>query len=284
MLRKSIYSVIFFILILNLQAQESEEKTVQNIFKGSRFINGHSSNLAEAGELQMNIQHRFGDISDGIYQLFGLDLASMRLGFEYGIAKNLSIEIGRSSMFKTYDGSVKFRIAQQSSHFPLTVTTTVGGSIPTEKNYFPEIINKFLDKSSGNAQLHLAKTIGIIGLHVTPGYLYTGYFKDTEKNSYKNLDVITLGLGGSLQVSKKVSVNLEYLYHFNENIMAKKPLSLGVDLGVGGHLFQLQITNSQAMFHQALYTNTYGDWGNGILYFGFNLIRTFKIKYNEEFY
>jgi hypothetical protein len=282
MLRKSICSVIFFILVLTLHAQESEKKTVQNIFKGSRFINGHSSNLAEAGELQMNIQHRFGDISDGIYQLFGLDLASMRLGFEYGIAKNLSIEIGRSSMFKTYDGSVKFRIAQQSSHFPLTVTTTVGGSVPTEKNYFPEIIDKFSDKYSGNAQLHLAKTIGIIGLQVTPGYLYTGYFKDIEKNSYKNLDVITLGFGGSVQVSKKVSVNLEYLYHFNENIMAIKPLSLGVDLGVGGHLFQLQITNSQAMFHQALYTNTYGDWGNGILYFGFNLIRTFKLKYNED--
>ncbi len=285
-MKKVIWSGIFALMVLSVQSQdsESEEDIIKNTFKGTRFVNAQSANIAEHGNLYLQIQHRFGDISDGAYELFGLDQATMRLGFEYGIAKNFSIGIGRSTIFKTYDGSVKFRVAQQSSYFPFTITTTFGGSVPTEKNYFPEQITNFSDKYSGNVQLHLAKTIGIIGLQVTPGYLYTGYFKDLEKNSYNNFDVITLGFGGSIKVSKKVSANLEYLYHFNENITANKPLSLGVDLDTGGHLFQLIITNSQAMFNQALYTNTYGDWTKGNLYFGFNLIREFRLKYTDNYF
>jgi len=94
--------------------------------------------------------------------------------------------------------------------------------------------------------------------------------------------MFTLGFGGSVKVSKKVSLNMEYLHHFENNLPANKPLSLGIDLDTGGHLFQIMVTNSQAMFNQALYTNTMGDWGKGNLYFGFNLIREFKLKYNDS--
>ncbi len=282
MIKKITWSGYLILLVLTIQAQDDEK--IENTFKGTRFINSQSANLAEEGVLVMQIQHRFGDISQGMYELFGLDQATMRLGFEYGITKFFTVGIGRSSMFKTYDASLKFRLAQQSVHFPFTITTTIGGSIPTERNYFPEVIKKFSDKNSGNVQLHLAKTIGIIGLQVTPGYLYTGYYNDIITNSYKNLDVVTLGFGGSVKVSKKVSVNLEYLHHFNEKISANKALSAGVDLVYGRHLFQLMATNSQAMFNQALYTNTYGDWTNGEIYFGFNLIRKFTLKYNEDYF
>jgi len=271
----------FLIHFGNAQEAETDAK-IDNIFKGTRLVNAQSANLPGQGELLLDIQHRFGDISEGMYEFFGLDQATMRLGFEYGIAKNIAVGVGRSTMFKTYDGSVKLKVVQQSTHFPLTITTTFGASIPSEKNYFPEEIKNFSDKYSGNVQLHLAKTIGFIGLQVTPGYLYTGYFKDAETISYKNLDVVTLGFGGSVKLSKKVAVNMEYLHHFNENITANKPLSAGIDLTYGGHLFQLMVTNSQAMFNQALYTNTYGDWTDGNIYFGFNLIRKFKLKYTED--
>jgi hypothetical protein len=279
MMKKILWSGLLTIIFLSVQSQESEKEFIKNTFKGTRFVNAQSANIAEQGNLYLQIQHRFGDVSEGFYEFFGLDQATMRLGFEYGIAKNLSVGIGRSTLFKTYDGSVKFRVAQQSTTFPFTITTSAGVSFPIEKNYFPEQIKKFSDKYSGNVQLHVAKTMGIIGLQVSPGYLYTGYFTDLEKFSYNNFDIVTLGFGGSIKASKKVSVNLEYLYHFNNIITAKKPLSLGVDLDTGGHLFQLIITNSQAMFNQALFTHTYGDWTNGNLYFGFNLIREFKLKY-----
>ena len=74
-------------------------------------MNAHSANLAEDGDLLL-IQHRFGDISGGFYELFGLDQASIRLGFEYGVGKNLNFGIGRSTFMKMYDMMTKLRLAQ----------------------------------------------------------------------------------------------------------------------------------------------------------------------------
>ncbi len=272
-----IWSGILILVILNAQSQESEENFAKNTFKGTRFVNAQSANLAENGELLLLIQHRFGDISGGFYELFGLDQASMRLGFEYGVTKNLNIGIGRSTMFKTYDAFVKISVARQTESFPITIATTISGSVPTIRDYFPESNNSFSDKLSGSFQLHLAKTMGVLGLQVTPGYVHTGYLISESET----LDIFTLGFGGSVKVAKKVSVNLEYLHHFENQLSTTKPLSLGVDLDTGGHLFQLLVSNSQAMFNQALYTNTYGDWTKGKLYFGFNLIREFSLKYTD---
>lgn len=278
------WTAFFLLFVLNLHAQDSEDDEIKAVFRGTRFVHAQSSNLAEPGDLILLIQHRFGDISEGMYEFFGLDQATMRLGFEYGVAKFLTVGIGRSSMFKTYDGALKFRLFQQTTDFPLTIAATFGASLPTEKNYFPEQVTKFSDKYSGNAQLHLAKTMGVVSLLVSPGYLYTGYYKDSKTNSYKNLDVITLGLGGSVKLAKNVTLNLEYLHNFNDRITAMKALSAGVDLVYGEHLFQLMVTNSQAMFNQALYTNTMGDWSKGNIYFGFNLIRKFRLKYNDDYF
>jgi len=266
--------VVALVLFLSTSAQE-QKTTVDNIFKGTRLVNGQSANLVEHGKLLLLIQHRFGDIKGGAYQLFGLDQATMRLGFEYGLGENINVGIGRSTFMKTYDAFGKFRFAQQSQDFPLTIVGTVGGSVPTIKQVFPATHNSFSDKFSGNIQLHLAKTMGDVGIQLSPGYLNTGYLP--AKN--EKLSVFTLGIGGAVKLAKKVSFNVEYLYNSNNKITAKKPLSASIDITTGEHLFQLLFSNSQQMFNQALYTQTAGDWGSGNIYFGFNLIRKFRLKY-----
>jgi opacity protein-like surface antigen len=162
----------------------------------------------EHGKLLLLVQHRFGDISGGAYQLFGLDQATMRLGFEYGLGENINVGIGRSTFMKTYDLFGKFRFAQQNENFPLTIVGNVGGSLPTLKNYFSASNNNFSDKFSGSAQLHLARTIGDVGIQLSPGYLNTGYLLSIDKK----LSVFTLGIGGAVKLSKKVAFNLEYLF------------------------------------------------------------------------
>lgn len=280
MVSKIIQLSIFLLIFSTLNAQEKDEvKIVKNVFKGTRFVNSQSSNLTKNGELMLLIQHRFGEISGGTYQFFGLDQATMRLGFEYGFGDNINIGFGRSTMMKTYDAFGKIRIAQQSNHFPLSIVVTTGGSMPTIRNYFPDSSDNFSNKASGNFQLHLAKTFEKFGLQFTPGYIKTG-FLPTER---ENFAMMTFGFGGSVRASKKVSINLEYLHHFEEGLSTQKPLSVGVDIDTGGHLFQLVLTNSQAMTDQSLYTNTYSHWTKGNIYFGFNLIREFKIKYVNDF-
>ncbi|MDB4584772.1 DUF5777 family beta-barrel protein, partial [Draconibacterium sp.] len=248
-------------------------------FKGTRLVNGHSANLAEKGELQLLIQHRFGNINGGFYELFGLDQASMRIGFEYGFGKNFNLGFGRSTYLKTYDLFGKYRIVQQTTNFPFTATVNAGGSFPAIRDYFPDSYDSFSDKVSGNVQLHLATTIKKLSFQVSPGFLKTGYIPAESEN----FSLFTMGFGGSFRISKKVSTNIEYLVPFNSDLPGKNPLSFGLDLDTGGHLFQIVISNNQRMFDQAVYTNTAGDWTEGSLFFGFNLIREFDINKTLDF-
>lgn len=273
--------ILIVVLTITVNAfawgQEHEKKEIDPIFKGSRFIHGQSANLAHQGELFLLIQHRFGDISGGMYDFFGLDYASMRLGFEYGITDNLNIGIGRSTMLKTYNGMVKYRFARQTETFPLTIAATAESSLPSLRDYFPDPYNSLSDKLSAGLMLHLASTVGKFGFQLTPGFLRTGYLL----NEAGNFSLFTTDIGASVKVSKKVSVNLEYMHHFNQDLISKKPLSLGLDLDTGGHLFQIMVSNTQAMFTQGLYTNSFGDWSKGKVYFGFNLIREFDLIYRD---
>ena len=64
--------------------------------------------------MDVKISHRFGKLNEGAYEFFGLDNATMRMGFDYGITKNLMVGIGRSTYQKTYDAFLKLKILRQS--------------------------------------------------------------------------------------------------------------------------------------------------------------------------
>lgn len=276
-MRKTLFLLMWFLVGIGLQAQESGFSS--HSFQGTRFVNSQSVNLAEKGELHLLIQHRFGDISGGFYDLFGLDQASMRLGFEYGFGNDFNMGVGRSTYLKTFDGFAKYRFLRQDDDIPFSLVITAGGSVPTLKGFFPEGYNSFSKKVSGNVQLHIARTMGRIGIQLSPGFLKTGYLHSLNKD----VNTVHLNMGGSVRISEKVSANLEYLHAFNSEMDGKMPVSTGIDIDTGGHLFQLVLSNSQAMFDQALFTNVTGDWGKGKLYFGFNLIREFDINKPLDF-
>jgi len=269
-------AISFFAVILGigLNAQEEEVEPVKNIFHGNRFINLQSPNVASKNELQLFIQHRFGDIKGGFYEFFGLDDSQSRIGFEYGLTKNFTIGIGRSSYLKTFDSFLKYRFFTQKASFPLTLTATASGSVPTICNYFPKEYNSFSELASWDVQLHISKSFKSLGFLVSPGFIRTGYILE-ENDSYS---FFTLGVGGSVKLSKKISANIEYLQRFEDKIDYVNPLSASVDIKTSGHLFQIVISNAQQMYDQGIITNPEGDWTTGNLYLGFNLIRGFQFN------
>src|SRR5215207_5511711 len=84
-------------------------------FKSSRVINGQSMELIGKGVLDVRILHRFGLVSNGAKEFFGLDQASMRMGFDYGLGTNLTIGAGRSTLNKELDIFFKYRPVRQGS-------------------------------------------------------------------------------------------------------------------------------------------------------------------------
>lgn len=87
---------------------------VINTFYSTRLVNAHTVEITGTGSMDFRINHRFSPVNQGIYELFGLDGASMRFGFDFGIAKDLMIGVGRTSFNKEYDGLVKYRLMHQS--------------------------------------------------------------------------------------------------------------------------------------------------------------------------
>ena len=87
-------------------------------------------------------------------------------------------------------------------------------------------------------------------------------------------------MGGRCKLTSRLSVNAEYHHFLTESFLdrASPSLSLGVDIETGGHVFQLHITNAQGMFERSFLAEPGGSWGNGDVYFGFNLSRVFTVK------
>src|SRR4051812_17914891 len=55
------------------------------VFKATRIINGSSVTSLPDGTLDFRISHRFGRISEGGRNFFGLDDATTKIGLDYGI-------------------------------------------------------------------------------------------------------------------------------------------------------------------------------------------------------
>ena len=76
-------------------------------FKAPRIILGQSNEQAPKGNLIMDIQHQFGQFKGGFSEFFGLDQATTRIGFTYGLTDCIQIGLGRTAYQKIVDGSVK---------------------------------------------------------------------------------------------------------------------------------------------------------------------------------
>src|SRR4029434_1269036 len=126
-------------LLRDIEPAPPKKEFVTHAFKSSRVINGHSMELIGKGVLDVRILHRFGRISEGASEWFGIDQASMRMGFDYGLGKNLTVGIGRTTFKKELDGFIKWRMVRQAKGgSPFSVVVVGGVSAYTFKNTDPQ--------------------------------------------------------------------------------------------------------------------------------------------------
>jgi hypothetical protein len=230
--------------------------------------------------LDFRISHRFGAIDKGLYDLFGLDAATMRLGFEYGLTDRLMVGVGRSTYEKSYDGFLKYKILRQSKgkvNMPVTMSYFASTSINTLKWADPNRKNYFTSRLSYVHQLIVGRKLnGTTSVQITPSFVHRNLIKN---NTVKN-DVFAIGFGGRQKLNSRISLNAEYFYVLPNQISPefKNSLSVGFDIETGGHVFQLQFTNSTPQIEKGFIAETTGDWLKKGIHFGFNLSRVFTVK------
>ncbi|MCB9246735.1 MAG: hypothetical protein H6606_09940 [Flavobacteriales bacterium] len=276
---RRILSIFLLLQSLNLFAQNDAPKPVTNHFYSSRVVNSHTTMSPEAKTLDFRINHRFGEISNGAYEFFGLDQAMMRIGFDYGVTDKLAVGIGRSTFEKTFDGFVKYRILQQEEgkgNNPVTLSLVSGMSLNSLKWANPDRTNLFTSRLSYNNQILVSRKFNEkFTIQLMPTMIHRNLIDSFQ---YKN-DVYSMGVALRQKIVPQVTLNLEYFYVFPNQISPDytHPLSIGIDISTGWHTFQLHVTNATGTFEKAVITQTANRWDKGQLHFGFNISREFHL-------
>lgn len=280
-------TIFICIASLNIAAQDlldvldEETPDVENIvtatFKGTRIINGHSIENRKDSELEFIISHRFGRVNLGFDELFGLDQSNIRFALEYGWTDNLTIGFGRSSFDKTYDSFLKYSMLKQKTgkkSFPFSVSLFGSLALKTLKDYPPTDKRTFAESLSYVGQVLIARKISpSLSFQITPTYVH----RNLVKVAADPHDIFAVGFGTRIKLSKRVSLNSEYYYAFDEltSIDARNSLAFGVDIETGGHVFQIILSNAITMIEKSFITETTGNFFGGDIHLGFNISRTF---------
>jgi len=262
--------------LLQLLGDDSNYK-ISSTFKGVKIVNGQSVELVNKGDLLFLIQHRFGTLNSGAYNLYGLDNSQVRFGLDYGVNDWASVGLGRSSFLKTIDGNAKIKLISQSKGddaFPFAVVwyssvffkQEIWGDMQKE-NYVMS------DQMSYAHQLLVARKMNSnLSVQLSPTLVHKNVVAKGDAH-----DLLSVGLGARHKLTSRISVNAEYFLQLNKESTIN-PLSIGVDIETGGHVFQLHLSNSAAMFERAFIHENNGSWLEGDIYFGFNISRVFTLK------
>ncbi|MEI6410685.1 MAG: DUF5777 family beta-barrel protein [Bacteroidota bacterium] len=279
--------------LLSLLGNEPTTDYATASFKTSRVINGHSLENTAPGVLDVKISHRFSPVRNGIYDMFGLDGASIRIGADWGITNHLMVGFGRNSYEKVLDGFAKYKILRQCSgkkNIPITLIYLIDAQLRTQKFADETRKNYLSSRLTYTHQILIGRKFNeSLTFQLMPTLIHRNL---TTSKTDKN-DVYAIGVAGRVKLTKRVAFNAEYYYVPSGQLDASyaNSLSLGFDIETGGHVFQFHFTNSRDMTYKGFITETGEDWFyknaggkfmSGIR-FGFNISRVFTMYRPKRF-
>lgn len=272
-------------LLSEIDIQKTNTNEV-SAFKSLKIVNLESTKLVGKGDFYFIVAHRFDYLNKGFDDFFGLDNANTQLKFAFGLKDWLTVHVSRSGFQETYDLGIKYLlISQKTEGFPLTIVGFNSLAINTEMKKVNYPLIQFENRLTYVTQLLISRKVTEkLSLEIAPAYFHENIVRDIldENNEVvlpnpQDNNQYAIGLGGRYKFAKRWSVNMDYAAHLNRASQSvyKNPLSIGVDLETGGHVFQMHFTNSKAMHESGFLGQTTGDWSKGEISFGFNLVRVF---------
>lgn len=258
-------------------------------FKTTRVVNFPSCETTGKKLLDFRIMHRFGEVSSGFDNFFGLDgPAGIKIAFDYGINNWITVGIGRSSYNKMIDGNFKARLLRQTTDNKTPVSITYQGVMNVTAEKDPRIsqgINKygyFTSRLSYSNSLTIARKFGdklsleVHGFHC--------HYNMVNSNKEKN-DIFAAGFSGRFKLTARMALTFEYAYRINQYVEDKSlyqdPMAIGLDIETGGHVFQVHITNGYGINEVQFIPYSTSNIFKGQLRLGFNISRVFTMGKHE---
>jgi Membrane bound beta barrel domain (DUF5777) len=272
------------------EEQNNSKDFVRATFKNSRLINFPTCEVVGKRMLDFRIGHRFGELNSGAKNAFGLDgPAGIRLGLDYGVTDWLNVGIGRSSFEKLIDGAVKVRILRQTTDNKMPVSLVYQGTANYTDVEDPNRISTGIDKYSlASSRMSYVNTLTLsrkfsnnLSLQINTFHVH---YNLVERVSDKN-DMFAVGFSGRYKFTQRLAVTFEYARRVNKYTNDfddfYDPISIGLDIETGGHVFQLHFTNAYGINEAQYIPYTRANPIKGAIRFGFNISRVFSVGKKE---
>lgn len=285
-------TILLSVQLGHAQKEGVEEPIIQT-FRHSRLINSHSVETLPARKMDFRIVHRFGDLigdNGGWPTFYGLENASdVSIGFEYGLTDFIMVGINRTKgsgpLKQNLNGLLKARIMTQerNGNLPFSLTAVTSLSFSTmQKSEIVGVLN-FFAKGSHRLTSHF-------GLHLARKFSdrFSGQFN--AQWTYRNVvltgddnDLASIGGGFRVQMTKSLAVLLDTTFPILSELRTAEngyypSIGIGFEFDTsGGHVFQINLTNSQGIAETDYIPYTRSDWADGEFRLGFTISRLFNM-------
>lgn len=270
-----------------LQSQKADEnEKVIATFKSTKIISAQTNETMKKRNLDFRVSHLFGNIGNesggGVHTLYGFDQSNdIRIAFDYGITDRLMVSVGRNKRNENLSGAAKFRVLEQTTDDKVPLAITVYANLTYSTKSDPEgIYMPAQRRMTYFAQGIVARKFSPrFSFEVLGSYLHRNLV-DLRTNPTDKNDLISLGAGGRFKFTHSVGVIADYFYSLRDEstgIKLYNPLSVGIEVETGGHVFSIMFTNAVGLLENDFLPNTTDSWSNGGYKFSFNISRVFKL-------
>jgi hypothetical protein len=281
MIKRALVACALALVSASLAAQTDPYKPITRLPVGDWILTLPSPSMPARGTWEVRFTHRFnqsldqGGFSDQLHSLFGLDTnADVVFGLSYALRHDLQLSLMRSNTNDTLEGAAKFVVLQQAPAMPLNLSLRGGADWRTEKNlgdrtslFAQAIVSHQFGKK---AEVFLLPTIATKAGRAVSG--------NGSGALFKNAFNIPVGLVWMLRpgfsaVAELVPPNRD----LPDTMHADLGWALGVKRQLGGHWFEILITNSQSSSADQYVTSTFQGTplDSGDIHLGFNIERRF---------
>jgi hypothetical protein len=253
---------------------------VLQTFASNLIIDNQTNMVPDKKTFEFVIQHRFGVLTNGIKDVYGIVAPSnIRLGLNYTPINNLQVGFGFTKERIQLDGNVKYAIFKQ----------TTGGGSPVSLTYFGDITvdarskKNFLhgvDRFSFFNQLIIARKVTKnLSLQVAPSFSWfnnveayvdsKGIIQKKMKNGH-----FAISFAGRYKITEKMSVIAGYDQPLTEHTTnnPNPNISFGIELATSTtHTFQVFLGNYQSIVPEANNVKNRNNYKKGEYLIGLNI-------------
>ena len=272
--------LLVVLLALPLFAQTDPYRPISKLPVGDQLLTLPSSHMAADGTWEVKFSHRFnqslsdGSFSDQLHSLFGLDTnADVTFGASYAMRRDLQLSLARSNTNDTFEAAAKYIVLQQAPAVPLTFAVRGGVDWRSERDL--EDRTSFFVQGIVSRRFGKAEVFALPTFVTNSGRAVTG---DTSGALFDHAFNVPVGVTYFFRtplavVAEVIPPNGDLPDAMNGDF----GWSLGIKRAIGGHWFEVLLTNSQGTTVDQYISSTFQGAGldAGDVKLGFNIERRF---------